>query len=69
MAFYTYPPNQLKYITRVSISALVIFIGIEIYLTNKGPIIPSTAGIFSIRETDNVSCALRFNLYCNSLQL
>ncbi len=48
MAFYTYPPNQLKYITRVSISALVLFVGIEIYLTNKGPIIQAPPEFFQL---------------------
>jgi len=47
-AFYTYPPNQLKYISRVSISALVLFVSIEIYLTNKGPIIQAPPEFFQL---------------------
>ncbi len=47
-AFYTYPPSQLKYISRVSISALVLFVGIEIYLTNKGPIIQAPPEFFQL---------------------
>lgn len=48
MAFYTYPPRQLKYISRVSISALILFIAVEVYLTNKGPIIQAPPEFFQL---------------------
>jgi adenylate cyclase len=47
-AFYIYPPKNLKYITRVSISALILFVAIEIYLTNKGPIIQASPEFFQV---------------------
>ncbi|TGL09231.1 adenylate/guanylate cyclase domain-containing protein [Leptospira levettii] len=48
MAFYTFPPKQLRYITRVSISALILFISVEFYLTNKGPIIQAPPEFFQL---------------------
>ncbi|TGL70958.1 adenylate/guanylate cyclase domain-containing protein [Leptospira levettii] len=48
MAFYTFPPKQLHYITRVSISALILFISVELYLTNKGPIIQAPPEFFQL---------------------
>ncbi|HNF27324.1 MAG TPA: adenylate/guanylate cyclase domain-containing protein [Leptospiraceae bacterium] len=45
-AFYIYPPYQMRYIKTVSISALVLFIGIEIYLTDKGPILQAPPEFF-----------------------
>ncbi|MCW7467916.1 adenylate/guanylate cyclase domain-containing protein [Leptospira kanakyensis] len=48
MAFYTFPPKQLKYISRVSLSALILFIAVEVYLTNKGPIIQAPPEFFQL---------------------
>ncbi|TGK49441.1 adenylate/guanylate cyclase domain-containing protein [Leptospira kanakyensis] len=48
MAFYTFPPEQLKYISRVSLSALILFIAVEVYLTNKGPIIQAPPEFFQL---------------------
>lgn len=47
-AFYSYPPHQIKYIIRVSISSLVLFIGVEIYLTDRGPILEASPEFFQM---------------------
>ncbi len=48
IAFYIYPPRQMKYITAVSLSALALFIGVEVYLTNRGPVIEAPPEFFQL---------------------
>lgn len=62
VAFYAYPPNQIKYISLVSISSLLAFLGVEIYLSSHGPIIEAPLEFFQAARLISLTalCVLVF---------